>query len=320
MPVKVVSTGGTIASTETAGGDAAPELTGEDLVAAVPEIETLTEVEVEDFSTVPSPHLTIEDVWDLTARIRELDSDADVDGIVITHGTSTLEESAYFLDLCYDGETPVVFTGAMRNPSLVSPDGPGNVLGSVRTAIDDRASGQGALVVLNDRVHTAREVTKTHSSTLDTFREPEFGHLATIEEDRVTWRRQPVNPDPVFDPDPEKLTNEVGSVWVTVDMPETRIPSPSTVDAVCLAGTGTGGFPPHILPKLRELRAESVPLVATTRCPEGRLGRSTYDFPGSHATLRELEAYFSDLNLQKTRIRAIVALAADRMADAFDQP
>ena len=320
MVIKVVSTGGTIASTETAGGDATPSLGGEELVASVPGIETIAEIDVEDFATVPSPHLTVGDMWKLTERIRTLDTHSDVEGIVVTHGTSTLEESAYFLDLCYDGETPVVFTGAMRNPSLVSPDGPGNVLASVRTAADDRARGMGVLVALNDRVHTAREVTKTHSSTLDTFREPEFGHLATVEEDRVTWRRRPVNPDPTFDPDPEALTNEILTLWVTVDTPEVQVPDPADADAVCLAATGTGGFPPAILPKLRALREAGVPLVATTRCPEGRLGRNTYDFPGSHSTLQELDAYFSDLNLQKTRIRTIVALAAGRMAAAFDRP
>lgn len=320
MAIRVISTGGTIASTETSGGDATPTLTGEELVAAVPGIEEIADVDVEDFATVPSPHLEIEQLWDLTERVRELDADPDVEGIVVTHGTSTLEESAYFLELCYDGETPVVFTGAMRNPSLVSPDGPGNILASVRTAADDRAGEMGVLVTLNDRVHAAREVTKTHSSALQTFREPEFGHLATLDEDRLTWRRRPVNPDPTLDPDPDALTNEVFSVWVTVEMPEGQIPNPTDADAVCLAGTGSGGFPPHVIPKLRALREADVPLVATTRCPEGRLGRKTYDFTGSHATLRELDAYFSDLNLQKTRVRTIVALASDRMEEAFERP
>lgn len=320
MAIRVVSTGGTIASTETSGGDAAPTLSGEELIEAVPEIEEIAEIEVENFSTVPSPHLEIEQLWDLTERVRELDGDPEVDGVIITHGTSTLEESAYFLQLCYDGETPVVFTGAMRNPSLVSPDGPGNILASVRTAVDEHASQMGVLVTLNDRVHAAREVTKTHSSALETFREPEFGHLATVEEDRLTWRRRPMDPDPTFDPDPAALTNGVFSVWVTVDMPDQQIPDPEDAAAVCLAGTGTGGFPPHIIPKLRSLREANVPLVATTRCPQGRLGRKTYDFQGSHATLRELDAYFSDLNIQKTRIRTIVALAANGMDDAFERP
>lgn len=320
MAIRVVSTGGTIASTEDTGGDASPALSGDDLVAAVPGIEAIADIETEDFATVPSPHLTVEELWALTERIRALDADPDVDGIVVTHGTSTLEESAYFVDLCYDGTTPVVFTGAMRNPSLVSPDGPGNLLASVRTAATDRAGEPGVLVVLNDRVHAAREVTKTHASALDTFRAPEFGPLAVVEEDRVTWRRQPVDPDPTFDPDPDALTSDVLALWVTVDMPERQLRAGQDAAAVCFAATGSGGHPEQLVPVLRDLRAAEVPLVATTRCPEGRLGRQTYEFLGSHATLRELDAYFSDLNLQKTRVRTIVALAADRLADAFDQP
>lgn len=320
MTIRVVSTGGTIASTADEGGDATPSLSGSDLVATVPALEDVADVETEEFAAVPSPHLTIEQLWALTERVRALDADPAVDGVVVTHGTSTLAESAYFVDLCYDGTTPVVFTGAMRNPSLTSPDGPGNLLASVRVAVADRPGEPGVLVTLNDRVHAAREVTKTHSTALDTFRAPEFGPLAVVEEDRVTWRRRPVTPDPTFDPDPDALTNDVLALWVTVDTPERQVRAGADAAAVCLGALGTGGHPPTIVSALRDLRAAGVPLVATTRCPEGRLGRETYGFEGSHATLRELGAYFSDLNLQKTRVRTIVALAADRLDDAFARP
>jgi L-asparaginase len=320
MPIRIVSTGGTIASTAEEGGDATPSLSGSDLVASVPALEDVADVETEEFANVPSPHLTVEQLWGLTERVRALDADPAVDGVVVTHGTSTLEESAYFVDLCYDGTTPVVFTGAMRNPSLTSPDGPANLLASVRVAADERAGEPGVLVTLDDRVHAAREATKTHSTALDTFRAPEFGPLAVVEEDRVTWRRRPVNPDPTFDPDPDALTNDVLALWVTVDMPAGQVRAATDAPAVCLATLGTGGHPPAVVPALRELRAAGVPLVATTRCPEGRLGRQTYGFEGSHATLRELDAYFADLNLQKTRVRTVVALAADRLDDAFERP
>lgn len=320
MSIRVVSTGGTIASTDDTGGDASPSLSSDDLVDAVPGLEDVAEIETEDFANIPSPHLRVEDMWALTERVRELDADPGVEGVVVTHGTSTLEESGYFLDLCYDGDTPVVFTGAMRNPSLVSPDGPGNILASVQTAADDRAGEMGVLAVLNDRVHAVREVTKTHSSALDTFHAPEFGPLAVVDEDRVTWRRRPVDPDPTFDPDPDALTNDVPALWTTVDMPERQLRAGMDAAAVCFAATGNGSHPKHLVPTLRDLRDAGVPLVATTRCPEGRLGRDTYGFTGSHATLQELDAYFSDLNLQKTRVRTIVALAADRLDDAFDRP
>jgi L-asparaginase len=319
MTVVVVSTGGTIASTEDAGGDAEPGLTGDDLVAAVPGLDEVADVRTHDFATVPSPHFTVDQMYGLVDRLRAFDADPAVEGVVVTQGTDVLEETAYFADLCYDGDTPVVFTGAMRNPSLAGADGPANLLGSVRVAASDPAVS-GAFVVFADRVHAAREVTKTHSMAVDTFRSPEFGPLAFLDEDRVTWRRRPENPDPTFDPDPEALTNDVVAATATAHMPAAHLDPARDAAALCLAATGAGHVPPTILPALEDLRDAGTPVVVTTRCPEGRIARHTYAFEGSEATLRELDCRYSDLNLQKTRIRAIVALAAGRLDDAFERP
>ncbi|MBZ6496778.1 asparaginase [Natrinema longum] len=321
MAVTVISTGGTIASTDSSdGGGAAPELTAATLVGAVPGLEETVDIETHDFSNVPSPHFTIEQMYELVELIRELDDDPDVDGLVVTQGTDILEESAYFVDLCYDGSTPVAFTGAMRNPSLASPDGPANLLASVQTVRSEEAADAGVVVVFNDRVHAARDVTKTNSMNVDTFRSPEFGPLAVRDEDRVTWRRSTEGEEPTFDPDTDRLTNDVFAVTATADMPEAAVSSAADGAALCLAATGAGHIPPTIIPALESLRDRAVPIVATTRCPEGRLARDTYGFRGSEATLRELDCYYSERNLQKTRIKTIVALAADRLPDAFDSP
>lgn len=320
MSVVVVSTGGTIASTEDAGGDASPDLTGADLVAAVPGLDGVAEVTTHEFSSVPSPHLTVEDMADLAALVRDYGGDPEVEGVVVTQGTDTLEETAYFVDRCYGGETPVVFTGAMRNPSLASPDGPGNLLASVRVAAHPGARDLGVLVCFNDRVLAARHATKTHSMNLDTFRAPEFGPLGTVDEDRVAWSTRPAGRSPTHDIDRERLTNDVRAVTVTADMPEETLRGATDAAAVCLATTGAGHVPPGILPALGALADAGVPLVATTRCPEGRLARHTYDFPGSEASLRELGCYFADRNLQKTRIETVVALAADALEGTFDRP
>lgn len=320
MTIVVVSTGGTIASTEDDGGDASPELTGEELVAAVPELEEVATVRTHDFSSIPSPHFTVAGMYDLVTTIREYDADPAVEGVIVTQGTDVLEETSYFVDLCYDGDVPVVFTGAMRHPSLPSPDGPINLLNSVRTAASDRAGEYGTLVTFNDRIHPAREVTKASSMNVDTFRSPEFGPLGVVDEDRITWRRRPRNPDPTFDPDPDALTNDVAAVTVTADMPARQVAAAEGCAALCLATTGAGHVPETLVDPLADLRAADVPVVATTRCPEGRLARHTYDFPGSEATLREMGCHFSDLNLQKTRIRTVVALGADRLGAAFEHP
>lgn len=320
MAIVVISTGGTIASTSNDGDDASPELTGDDLVEAVPEIETVAALETRDFSNVPSTHFTVDQMADLADVITELNEDDDVSGVVVTQGTDVLEESAYFVDLCYEGHMPVVFTGAMRTSSHPSADGPGNLLASVRVAASEEAYGRGVLVTFNDRVHTAREATKTNSMNMDTFRSPEFGPLAVVDENRVTWRRHSGSPDPQFDTDWNNLTNDVPVIYATADMSQRDLVDGDGVDAVCLAATGAGHIPPKTIPWLENLRDESVPVIATTRCLEGRLARSTYGFEGSEATLRQFDCYYSDLNIQKTRIQAIVALSARSLDDAFDRP
>lgn len=320
MTVAVVTTGGTIASTASAGGAASPELSGEDLLAAIPELDGLTEVAVHEFSNVPSPHFTVEQMYELTELVRDLDADANISGIVITQGTDILEETAYCVDLCYSGDTPVVFTGAMRNPSLPSPDGPNNVLTSVHAVLAARSPPTNVLVAFNERLHAAREVTKMHSMNVDTFRTPELGPIGVRDESRIIWYRTPTHTDSTFSVDAETLTNDVHAVTVTADMPPEQIAVAAESAGLCIAATGAGHIPPTIVPVLEDLTAEQIPLVATTRCPEGRLARDTYGFHGSEQTLQELGAYYSDLNLQKTRIKTLVAIAADQLDEAFERP
>ncbi|WP_222913907.1 asparaginase [Natrinema sp. SYSU A 869] len=319
MSVIVISTGGTIASTKGSGGGASPELTGDDLVTNVPGLSDDIELTTYDFSNIPSPHFSVNQMHKLSELIADYDRDDTVDGIVITQGTDTLEEVAYFVDLCYDGDTPVVFTGAMRNPSLASPDGPANLLIAIRTATSDGARGRGVLVAFNDQVHAAKLVTKTHSMRLDTFRSPELGPLAVHDEETIRWRAS-VDSTPTIDIAPETLTNEVAALTVTVDMPPSQIPEPDDFESVVLATTGAGHIPTGIISPLEELAREDVPLVATTRCLEGRLATSTYNYRGSEQTLVGLGCYFSDRNLQKTRIATIVALAGRSLETMFDRP
>lgn len=320
MTVAIVSTGGTIASTPERGGDATPELTGDDLITAVPELASIASLETYDFSNVPSPQFSVGQMYELTQLLAELDADSDVEGVVVTQGTDVLEESAYFADLCYDGTTPVTFTGAMRNPSLPSSDGSGNLVTAVRTVTDDRARSTGVLVSFNYRVYPARDAVKANSMNPDTFRSPEFGPLAVLDENRLEWHRRSVELDEHFEPDPDALTNEVSAITATVDMSPAQLHACHGQAAVCLAATGAGHIPPTIIPALEELRDEGVPLVATTRCHEGRLARNTYGFRGSERTLQELGCYYSDRALSKTRIRTIVALAADELDAAFQRP
>lgn len=320
MSIVVVSTGGTIASIATEGGDATPSLSGTDLVDAVPDLESIARIEVDEFSNVPSQFLSLRKVYDLVERLREYDGDRSVDGIVVTQGTNTLEESSFFADLCYDGDTPIVFTGAMRNPSMPSPDGPMNLLASVRVAADERTAEMGVVAVLNERIHAARDVSKFHTMNVDTFRSAEFGPLGTVDEDRVVWRRRPEHPDPTVDPDPDALRRDVETVTVTMDMTDTQVRACAERSGLVLGTMGGGHIPETVIDGLRAVREADVPVFATHRMSEGRLLRDRYGYAGSEHLLRELDCYYSDLNVQKTRVKAIVALAADRLDDAFERP
>lgn len=319
MTVAVVATGGTIASTPAGGADASPDLTGEELVAAVPGLAELASVEVHEFDNVPSTHLTIDRTYDLVEFVRGLDATS-VEGIVVTQGTDVLEETAYFVDLCYDGETPVVFTGAMRTPTQPGADGPANLLASVRVAKAARGTDFGVLVAFNDRVHAAATVRKMHSTNPDAFRSPEFGPLGSIDEDRVQWARRLPRNEESYRPSRERLPLDVHAVTATLDMPAAQVAAAESADALCLAATGAGHVPLSIVEPLSTLVDAGVPLVVTTRCVEGRLARGTYGFRGSEATLRELGAYYSDLDLAKTRIKTVVVMAADALDEAFDRP
>lgn len=176
------------------------------------------------------------------------------------------------------------------------------------------------MVAFNYRLYFPADVTKANSQNPNAFRAPEFGPVAVLEEDRLVWRRNSSKTHPSFDPDPERLTNDVAAVTVTADMNPRIFEACFDTPAVCFAATGAGHVPPTIIPSLEELAAADVPLVATTRCQEGRLARYTYGFYGSERTLRELGCYFSDRNLAKTRIATIVALASDELDRAFARP
>ena len=318
MGLTILSTGGTIASTADGSTGAEPSLTAATLAAAVPELAELAELDTVDVASVPSTQLSLVDLADLVDRIHTLDADPAVDGIVVTQGTDVLEECAYFVDLCYDGETPVVFTGAMRTPEAAGADGAANLLGAARTALDGTATG--TMVVFADRVLLPREVTKTHAMAVDAFRSPEFGPVATLDENRVVWHRHVDRIDPVFDPDRDALSVDVQAITVCAAMSDRLLHASTECPAICLAATGVGHVPPTIISALESLREAGIPVIVTTRCHAGRVAHDTYGFHGSERTLWAMGCRASDINLPKTRIKTIVALAAGRLDDAFSIP
>lgn len=317
--VLVVSLGGTIASTSTdAHQGVVPQLGARELIAAVPQLSEVADVETLAFLQLPSCDLTLADVVALARRIDQAVA-AGVDGVVVTQGTDTIEETSFALDLLVEGATPVVVTGAMRNPTVASPDGPGNLLAAVRVAASTAARGLGCLVVLNDEVHAARFVRKSHSSSLATFQSPGAGALGRVSEEnvRIALRCPPLAHVGLVGevvPDVALLSCVLGD-----DGRLAGALGRSGYRGAVIDGFGGGHVPSSMVPALEELR-RAMPVVFCSRTGSGEVLAHTYGFAGSEMDLlaRGLVAGGA-LDGRKARVALALALArADDDESAID--
>jgi L-asparaginase len=287
--VTVFSLGGTIASTADAGassGGVVPRLGASELVRAVPELAEVAELETVAFRQVPSGDLTLRDLGALAEEIGRRFADG-VQGVVVTQGTDTIEETSFALDLLVRGSRPVVVTGAMRNPTLAGPDGPANLLAAVQVAAAPEAAGLGALVVLNDEVHAARFVRKTHTSNPATFASPTAGALGWVVEGRPRIALRPPTVD----------TRALQGAGDGDDRPVALLPCALGDDlrvlpelpglgyaGLVLEAFGGGHVPAPVVPALADLAAR-IPVVLASRTRGGEVLRETYGFPGSERDL-----------------------------------
>ena len=234
-------------------------------------------------------------------------------GIVVTHGTDTLEETAYLLDLTVPGEKPVALTGAMRTASDVGYEGYANLLAGVRVAAAPQARGLGAVVVFNDEIHAARCVTKMHTLSPATFQSPGWGPVGRVEGNRVIVERRPerrVLPWRGLEPNVPLLKLTVG---METDLLEDALAR--DVRGVVIEALGGGRVPVWWLPAVGRARERGVTVVIASRCPSGRVW-DAYGYPGAYRTLAGLGCLFAEgLNGQKARIKLMVVLAAAQRAD-----
>lgn len=303
----VLTTGGTIAMREDApGSGAVPRLHVADLLPDLP--SGLPEVTGEVFCNLPSAHLTLEMLWGLRQRVAAILAHDEVAGIVIPHGTDTMEETAYLLDLTIASDKPVVLTGAMRTASDVGYEGLANMRAALLVAADPQAAGLGALVVLNDTIHAARYVTKMHTQSLDTFQSPGWGPLGRVEGDRViiacrTMRE--VIPT-------ARLETRVALLRLAVGMEADPLRETLArgVRGIVIEGLGGGRVPPWWMDDIRTAIAAGVPIVIASRCPSGAVG-DRYGYVGACRELAAAGALLSDgLNGAKARLKLMVTLGA----------
>jgi L-asparaginase len=307
--VRIVTTGGTIAMRQDAvAGGAVPALGGRELVQFLPQVGG--EVQVEEFCNLPSSHFTLDTVWGLKSRVAALVDDEAVGGIVITHGTDTMEETAYLLDLTIDSNKPIVLTGAMRTVSEVGYDGAANLLAAVRVASCEAATGLGALVVMNQEIHAARHVTKTHTQSVDTFKSLEWGPLGRVDADAVVIEKRVAReciPCSSINADVHLVKLSVG-----VDDTLLRHLVERRVAGIVIEALGGGRVPPWWLNGIREAIERGTVVVIASRCPAGRV-YDHYGYEGAHKTLVDCGAVFAEgLNGQKARIKLRVALGEPR--------
>jgi L-asparaginase len=283
-------TGGTISMRHDAALGAVPALTAREILDAARGVEDIAEVRIEEWGSFPGPHMTTERMWALRNRIADLLADPAVGGVVVTHGTDTLEETAYLCTRSLPAGKPVVFTGAMRTASDLGWDGPANLLDAVRVAADEETRGYGVLVVVNGRAYAGVDVTKAHTHVLDAFESPGLGPVGVIDDGRVIFRRAlPAFPEPLA---PAALAAPVDIVatWAGCDarlLDAVR----GTARGVVVAALGRGNVPPAMVPGLERLIADGTPVVITSRSQRGRVGR-TYGYPGGGRRLAELGALF----------------------------
>lgn len=278
--VAVISLGGTIAMTAHTAGGATPTLSADDLVAAVPGLaDTGIHVEVHDFRRLPGASLAIPDLLELAVKIDTLT----VDGVVITQGTDTIEETAYLLDLVTSGDMPIVVTGAMRNASMAGADGPANVLAAIRVAASTEARGTGCVVVFGEEIHAARWVRKTHATSPLAFTSYP-GPIGYVAEDRV---RILARPDASPTIDPRRAASSARTAIFTVGLGDDGTLLQvlgDHVDGLVVAAFGAGHVPMACVDALTDL-AKRMPVILATRTGSGPVLRQTYGFPGSESDL-----------------------------------
>ena len=283
--IKVLTLGGTIAMTHDRAGGVVPTLTSEMLVAAVPGLGDVARIDAQSFRQLPGAHLGFDDLYALAAEIMRV-TQSGVQGVVITQGTDTIEETAFVLDRLLPAQVPVVVTGAMRNPTLPGADGPANLRAAVQVAACPRAHGLGCLVVFNDEIHAARFVRKAHTTSPAAFTSGPAGQLGWLSEGavHVVSRLEPVPPlvpdQPTRDARVALLTIALGDDGALIDAAVG-----GGFDAIVVQGMG-GGHVTLAVAEALERAAGQIPVILASRTGAGSVLSHTYGFPGGEIDLQ----------------------------------
>ena len=270
------------------------------------------EVHALDFFNLPSPHIKPKHMLALYQKIKE-ESD-NYDGFVITHGTDTLEETAYFLDTMEVPHKPIVLTGAMRSSNELGSDGVYNYLSALRVASDDKAADKGVLVVMNDEIHAAKYVTKTHTTNVSTFQTPTHGPLGLIMKHEILYFK---TAEPRVRFDLESIQGLVPIIPVYAGMTEELLDllPVDQLDGLIIQAFGAGNVPKETSQKLNALIQEGLPIALVSRCFNG-IAEPVYAYEGGGVCLQKAGVFFvKELNAQKARLKLLIAINAGLTGD-----
>ena len=305
----IIFTGGTISmKVDKRLAAAVPGLSSEEIMSMVTNIDKLAEIEPIKFGKFPGPHMTPDKIWELATLVKETVKRDDIDSVVITHGTDSMEETAYYLDLNVNTDKPIVFVAAMRNSSELGYDGPANIASAVLTANCEESRGKGVLVVMNNEINAASEVTKSNTLSLNTFQSLEFGPLGIVDNDKALYFRKMMRHDLIETDGLEKNVHLLKS-YVGMDSGLFKYLVSSGAKGIVLEAMGRGNIPPEAAMGVKYALENDVVVVIVSRCPTGRV-LDTYGYPGGGKELRNMGAFFGGhMNGQKMRIKLMLALA-----------
>jgi L-asparaginase len=285
---------------------AVPALSGEEIVSRVTGLRREARLTLDDYARLPGPHVTPDWMWKLRQRVADVCADPAVNAVVITHGTDTLEETAFLLDLTLDTDKPVVFCGAMRTISEAGWDGPANLMAAVRTAVHPEAPGRGVMIAVGEEIHAAAEAIKWHTQSLAAFRSP-HGPLGFLDRGQVVFHRPAFRRRPLA---AARLVADVDlhTMAAGVDDALVRASIARGARGLVLEATGCGNVPPAVMPGIGAAIAAGLPVVVVSRCAEGRVSPA-YGYEGGGQMLRSAGVIFGqDLPGPKARIKLMVAL------------
>lgn len=312
--ILAIHTGGTISMSQNARGGVVPNAKNP-IAQQTTILADRVQLMTDELFNLPSTYLTPVEMLKIKQRVQRAEAEG-VDGIVITHGTDTLEETAAFLDLTLPSRIPVVLTGAMRSSNQIGSDGLYNFKTAIEVAADDHSQGNGVMVVMNDEIHAARYVTKTHTTNVATFRTPTFGPIGVVAKEHALYFQRLI---PQQSHDIDHVVDHVyllkayaGMTGEQFDLINTK-----TTAGLVIEGFGAGNLPPATLPALQRLLDRQIPVVLVSRCDNGVV-EDLYDCRGGGVELKAMGLLpCQGLNGQKARIKLMVGLSAGLSATAL---